>query len=125
MTPERAKYLLPFFTAFAEGKTILRSRNGACFGEWPEPMKWEDDRVYYEVKSEPVVRPWSKPKDVPGPVCWVRWKDKRTPTESLITAVSRVYFFTAAHSYIWASCQEMEHSTDRKTWLPCTVTDPA
>lgn len=78
---------------------------------------------------KPKVRPWSKPEDVPGPVCWIRGKgDYR---------MHMIIGFAGENFYITPSCgcepiltsssfsetrwERMEHSTDRITWKPCTV----
>lgn len=84
----------------------------------------------YRIAPEPVARPWSKPEDVPGPVCWVRSAITKT-NERLILVVDakgvHIATISGGHSdyFRWLELRQLEHSTDRKTWLPCTVTDPA
>jgi hypothetical protein len=78
---------------------------------------------FYRIKPEPVSRPWSKPSDVP-PLCWIRWKGGE---QWLVSSVSNSGIKTA-HSVTqeWDRLSEewgAEHSTDRKTWKPCTVTE--
>lgn len=48
--------------------------------EWFDGENWHDEEQPHETwrdcsrrpKPKPVLRAWSNPSDVPGPVCWVR-----------------------------------------------------
>lgn len=83
----------------------------------------------YRPKPEPKVRPWSKPEDVPGPVCWVRFTGGRGP--ALVVEICRTGFYAGAYIgsakgsfWNWVEINsEVEYSTDRVTWKPCTVTE--
>lgn len=74
----------------------------------------------------PTARPWSKPSDVPGPVCWVKTDDD----ERLVLAVNTdglvlASLITTSGStpLRWREITAWRHSTDRRTWLACTTTD--
>lgn len=125
MTPQRAKELLPVITAFANGEQV---EYRTSIGEWESPDAGSVlfcDNLDYRIKPKPVTRPWCCANDVPAPICWVR----QTPTDraKLITEVSDDgvmfgYGGTGA-SWIWFTNYPAQYSTDRKTWLPCTVTE--
>jgi hypothetical protein len=56
--------------------------------------------------------------DVP-PVCWVRMKGGGTM--SLITGINeRGAYFAGMSRYFANLALDWEHSTDLKTWRPCT-----
>lgn len=85
----------------------------------------------YRRKPTPARRPWSKPKDVPGPVCWLR--EKHATDCGLIVWIDNlgVGAFTddsatvSTRGLLWKELHRYEHSTDRKTWAPCTVEEVA
>lgn len=128
MTPERAKELLPIITAFAEGKAIQWSEDGCAwedtgFPQFHVSLKWR-------IKPEPKTRPWSSPDDVPGPVCWLKFTDFDVrmivgiarhmilvSSAVLNGGISRISWYEFAQQSSWM------HSTDRKTWHPCTITE--
>ena len=115
--------------ACAEGKPI-QERSRTIRGKWldingqPAWSMW--DRYEWRPAPEPVSRPWSKPEDVPGPVCWIR--RQKGNVEMLIVAIHEEgMMLNDAGGRVpkeWSDISEHEHSTDRRTWLPCTVTEP-
>jgi hypothetical protein len=71
-----------------------------------------------------VIRPWSKPEDVPGPVCWIR-ADSRF-YGAMIVGIDEHGVWTAGGDenirHTWAAFNTpTEYSTDMKTWSPCVV----
>ena len=77
----------------------------------------------FRPKPQPVSRPWSKPEDVPGPVCWIRWIDERN-NERMIVHVDGSGIFSGSQMkcvMFGGEFLKWEYSTDRKTWKPCTV----
>lgn len=87
-------------------------------------------RTRRPLPAEPKTRAWNKPEDVPGPVCWIRLKEK-PDWHALITFVDRSGIILAEsmtaggpEAIIWGPrFRDYEYSTDRKTWHPCTVTE--
>lgn len=74
-------------------------------------------------------RPWSKPEDVPGTVCWLRTFFDKT-SDALIIATDRFGIYCVKQAdgsnthvglVTWKELQSGEHSTDRITWKPCQV----
>lgn len=132
MNQQRAKELLPVITAFANGEIIECSSSNWLTKEEILPGQnatFTYDDFQYRIKPKPVTRPWSKPEDVPGPVCWVR---ADSGLEAMISAVSPagISFVgpsDSVQSYSWEKFArahgKLLHSTDRKTWHPCTVTE--
>ena len=79
----------------------------------------------FRPKPQPVSRPWIKPEDVPGPVCWIRWIDERN-NERMIVHVDGSGIFSGSQMkcvMFGGEFLKWEYSTDRKTWHPCTVED--
>lgn len=139
LTPEQKKHILSIFTAHLSGE---KCEVNSFKDEWTEQdpiqcsihLSEHPDR--WRVAPKPVTRPWNKPEDVPGPVCWLRstYHDG-TPDYRM----SLIVGFAGDVSYITATCgcdpvlhsqnfsdtrwENMQYSTDRKTWLPCTVTE--
>lgn len=79
---------------------------------------------------EPKTRGWNKPEDVPGPLCWLRAKIQ----PEILMLVSCIWpngvslndgksVFQKTWDRLFEG--EWEHSTDRKTWQPCTITEEA
>ncbi len=84
-------------------------------------------RTQRPLPTPPTLRPWTKPSDIPWPVCWLR----RIGDDSLhcmvvsvsITGVQiamgdGVTFAAWSNAKRW---EQLEYSTDRKTWSPCGV----
>lgn len=112
----------------------------ACRGERVEYFylrgeKWADKgdgvcfykETLYRVAPVPAARDWSKPDDVPGPVCWLSDPDGG---ENMITSISACgvkYTFMQCDSECvvvfkrWDELTKHKHSTDRKTWRKCVV----
>ena len=90
---------------------------------------WTRHRTTRPLPTAPKLRAWNKPSDVPGPVCWLRKRDKTgkyASIEAMIVSVSDRGFewFTHEGRFVtWddSKISQLEYSTDRETWLPCTV----
>lgn len=130
MTPQQAKELAPILAAYGKGETIQFRIDGR---EWKDNanfsgLEWGRTDTEYRIKPKPVTRPWSKPEDVPGPVCWVRNPEKErlviVVTEEGITAAAQARASEPVDlNWKRLAAQKWEYSTDRKTWHPCTVTE--
>lgn len=131
MNVEQLRQNAAAMMAHADGKPVQ-----SLYFEDPEKGYLDNDAPgwffnthLYRPKPEPVVRPWSKPEDVPGPVVWLREKDRTNNSASLegmIAAVSvtGISVFTNDARFIsWEKLAKFEYSHDRKTFSPCTVTE--
>jgi len=120
--------------AFAEGRPIQH----IAISETNTPREWTDtgkfpnwlmDHYAYRPKPKPKTRPWSGPDDVPGPVCFVRYATSNSHWQIIsgadgdgvwillggpLNPVSRKVLYRVM-------AENWRCSTDRKTWLPCTV----
>ena len=122
MTPERAKELLPVFTAFAEGKTIEASDD--CIGtEWivaPDPS-WN---IHHSYRVKPTtttkLRAW-KPEEIPvGAI--LRQKANHANKSIIVGMVNRKCFIGVWDCPTLFKAEDCEHSIDGgKTWSPCGV----
>ncbi len=80
-------------------------------------------------QPEPSTRPWSKPEDVPLN-CWIRYRLQPDMGQaSFIVSIGMGGIQCPNDGrqnqrITWSEIGEYEHSTDRKTWLPCTVQEP-
>lgn len=111
----------------------MRCLNGGNWGRVEFPNFNSIANYEYRRAPEPVTRPWSKPEDVPGPVCWLMLDT--TLQDDFLTQVltvgdcgvravfedGRVAFLT------WERLALLNprNSTDRKTFSPCAVTEEA
>lgn len=85
-----------------------------------DQINYRDYRV--RLAPVPVVRPWSEPADVPGPVCWLRGKPEEgmNQVQRLVTIVSSYGGdFSHGGRFTWEEIHKWEHSTDRIHWSPC------
>lgn len=123
MTTEQLKQNAAAMIAFADGKPIqvAYKDDASKWCEQPLPT-WSFDAFQYRPTPMPVTRPWSKPNDVPLN-CWIRFSGD-DEVYYLITTIGnsgvRIYDSSLQS---WDTIKTMEHSTDRKTWLPCTVVE--
>lgn len=85
MKREHAKALLPFITAYAEGKTIQFKRKGPAraWADWDMRFPLDLENREYRINPEPKLAPMTS-DDLP-PVFWIRYKGDNKA--SLITAV--------------------------------------
>lgn len=124
VTNEQIKQTGLAMIAFSEGKKVeagyVQSPNSWHDVDYPN---WHSEVAIFRPKPQPVSRPWSKPEDVPLH-CWIRLGAGEP--ERLVTMVAsngiRIAG-TSCHSafFEWLELSALEHSTDRKTWHPCTV----
>lgn len=138
-TQERNKASAAIFTAAADGKECEWNSHDKRWVKCDPFARGEYGNVinYPElcrIKPEPVTRPWSKPEDVPGVVCWIGRKDgKNIPGRGgmIITILDEGICAWAGNKtgaiafFSWDNIrkEKAEYSTDRKTWQPCVVTE--
>ncbi len=86
---------------------------------WPV---FNDSGLLYRPAPKPVTRPWSKPEDVPGPVCWLRSESDHA---FLVLEVHQSGMIIPGRTtqIVWDQVKWWEHSTDRKAWHKCEVTE--
>ena len=110
--------------AFADGKPIqfIAANSDRWVDYLHTDMVPDLTNRPFRPKPQPVSRPWSKPEDVPGPVCWIR-----VPGSDRLYLVSQIFtegmWFIGLGSLAWHELTAYQYSTDRKTWHPCTVED--
>lgn len=132
MTTEQGLQNALAMLAFYNGKPVQFLNTQMVGTGWSDVFGtpfWCFDKYLYRPKPEPVTRPWSKPEDVPGPVCWVRNRalaGNPLPVGSLIVCVERWGVTLGANQTLaeWDVFETLEYSTDRKTWRKCEVTEP-
>lgn len=133
MTDERIKQTIAFLEARLHRKPGQYRPHIRSDEEWrdypdsPYPDAISIDLSVYEYRAKPVlsVRPWSKPEDVPGPVCWVRFENSDR-AEAIIISVDACGFRTLFCHSDWRESKQMEYSTTRRAddWHKCEVTEP-
>ncbi len=106
--------------AYADEKPIEILLPSSGWHNWMcdhEP-KWTGT---FRPKHEPAGRPWSKPEDVPGPVCWLQGASN---VQRLISTILSTGIVTDTGGRAdWSDLRDYMHSTDRREWKPCTVTE--
>lgn len=124
LTPEQLRQNAAAMIAHAEGKPVQwREDDDAEWTDTEHPI-WQCDDVSYRPKPEPKTRQWSKPDDVPGPVCWLRVVDDAA--ELMVVGMDELTInISQAGSYKWSKLHEegFQYSTDRKTWHKCEVSE--
>lgn len=124
LTPTQLRQTADAIEALKAGKRI---QHQMITGEWLDydndlyTMNFNGD-VGYRVKPEPVSCPWSKPEDVPGPVCWIRLRANLS-AEMMVTAVCAMGVHAGGALLEWASLKDFEYAAHRCEWQPCTVDD--
>lgn len=83
----------------------------------------------YRPAPKPVTRPWSKPDDVPCN-CWLKHTEGSDWTSLILSVCTQGIFCVrkfdgAVGRVAWEELRKSQYSTDRKTWLPCVVTEDA
>lgn len=128
MTNEQLRQTGLAMIAHAEGKPVqiasIETDNWETYGENEEP-RWLVEKHRYRPKPEPVTRPWSKPDDVPGPVCWVRPFVNAVVCDLIVTISDKGFMRTGPVFTTWDDTADYEYSIDRRTWQPCTITEEA
>jgi hypothetical protein len=110
-----------------------------------EPWEWQDidDGAWTEGGGYSVIRrlyngclvrpvrkpalvPWSKPEDVPGPVCWIRLGRHDSCPVMVVSIWNDGIIYVVRSGTVFQSWRDIasnhiEYSIDRKTWQPCLV----
>lgn len=134
---ERTRYAAEVMRLAADGSVVeWTPRMGSPFvrGIWGAGHDYNGqwDWCTYDYRlpasSRPLKTvPWNCPADVPMPTCWVRNLDYPV-TRSLITEVGHYGVdITLGYGKMipWDELGRYDHSTDGKTWKPCTKQVPA
>lgn len=124
LTPEQLRQNAEALRAFADGKPIqcqFGCDGGGFDNEW---HKTENLNRFLEVphrpEPEPVTREWNSDADVPAGICFVLADNCKCP--QLVTlSTSHGVWCSGGAFYYYRDLRKF--STDRKTWLPCTVTE--
>lgn len=117
--------------AHANGEAVELSCPDGDRPEWlisSNPL-WKFDDFCYRPAPNPVTRLWSKPEDVPGPICWIRDQGQDGFGALVIgidpSGVEALFYEQKPTLVKWRCLRLREYSTDRKTWHPCTITEAA
>jgi hypothetical protein len=133
LTKEQLRDNAAAILAFADGKPIELFTQGG----WSESQFTAGDAHllldcmgqgnHYRPKPQPSTHPWSKPEDVPGPVCWIRPSGdelNRDAQEYMIHTVDKSGVrYGKTYGMDFPIVGAWQYSTDRKTWKSCTVED--
>jgi hypothetical protein len=125
LTKEQLRDNAAAMLAFADGKPFELFTQGG----WSESLLTTGDARlllecmsqgnHYRAKPQPVSRPWSKPEDVPLN-CWLNAPSVNNQAW-LVNGVIESGVYSAGGLKTWSELRDYQHSTDRKTWKPCTV----
>lgn len=127
LTEEQIKSNAAAVEAHLSGRPVQLAALNRDNPEWVDTVTpgWRFDAVSYRPKPEPRVRPWSKPDDVPGPVCWVR---ANGAVGAMVVGMTGAGMQCGADPEIltWKEIEtaKTEYSTDRREWKKCEVTEP-
>ncbi len=115
LTPEQLKQNAAAMIAFADGKPIqYQPAEGKNWYHTPS-IRHIDERPH---RPAPVSVPWSA-HDFPQ-ICYLRKKTWDKETAVLVSHFIKTGVFLSNLEYVdFASLEDWEHSTDRKSWLPC------
>ncbi len=125
-TPEQLKDLRDAIDAHLQGKPVEKKHNESTDWEPCLHPTWTTEYWLYRPAPKPVTRKWSKPEDVPLN-CWLMATGHDLP--SLVVGFTRkgiVYAVEGRNQELrWDEVSQINvvHSTDRKTWKPCEVTE--
>ncbi len=130
MTREQLTDLRDAIDAHLAGKPVQWSGQD---GVWFDNLTTYPDfthNFHWRPKPESKTRLWSKPEDVPLPICWLRnphWE--AGALNALILSVGDrgfEYHTNVVRFVSWyerEKIEQLEYSTDGKNFLPCTVTE--
>jgi hypothetical protein len=122
LTKEQLRDNAAAMLAFADGKPIqfIASLNDTWQDYLHTDMMPDLTNLPFRPKPQPVSRPWSKPEDVPGPVCWIK---ASSALGGMVTGLHNdgVTCDGTRFRFGELGIAKAEYSTDRKTWKPCTV----
>jgi len=129
MTRTRAKELLPIIEAYANGADVEYRIHGDT-GDTGDPWHLTSAPDWalgfdYRIAPKPVTRAWSKPEDVPGPVCWLRLPGGDVMVIGFDSRGIQYAGLDMIATWLWSQIDTVRYSTDRVTWHPCTVTEDA
>lgn len=83
------------------------------------PIDWVDPLLPKPKRTVP----WDKPEDVPGPVCYLRhysWPQGECQIVNAYSVFGLQHCGRTGNIDWYSLFAQFTHSTDRKTWLPCT-----
>jgi hypothetical protein len=115
--------------AYAAGwRVFVRGRGTAPWVEGcglPVTWDWRNFAYRLAVHVQPARAakgvPWDCAEDVPGPVCWLKDNGNNSGCGALVIEITAdgVYVNRSRSMWTWSQIENLFHSTDRKTWLPC------
>lgn len=124
MTNEQLCQNAAAMLAIVDGKPIQHRWKDDSDTQWMDTQNpvWNMPDYFYRPKPEPVSRQWSKPEDVPGPVCWLRYVGDNE-NHWLVIGIGKLDGIQASLTadISWEDVGEYEYSTDRKVWNTCTI----
>lgn len=120
LTPEQLRQNAAAMIAFAEGERVEALNKEYTHHGFTDasPPSWNFTQYDYRPKPKPAMRAWSRPEDVPGPVCWILDPDGSTHLVHSVIEDSIGYGWTR---HKWVALSNKSYSTDRKTWQKCEV----
>jgi len=119
LTPELLRQNAAAMLAHADGLPVETRESSSPWRVTIDPI-WDFENNQYRPKKEPVERQWSKPEDVPEPVCWIRLQTNPT-AEMMVTAVCAMGVHAGGVLLEWAKLEDFEFATHRSGWKPCVV----
>lgn len=121
LTPEEIQNNADAVKANLSGKQVeIWSEVGGPWVDIEDPS-WDFEFSRYRPKPEPKTRAWSSQADVPS-LCWIRYGQH--PDQFMVTCIQFNGIGFASTFLEWVHLSILEYSTDRKTWLACTVIEP-
>lgn len=120
--PNTTDEMIEVCQAIMDGKQIQSCATYENANEFRDADDKEPNFAVYHYRIKPAKKtvPWTQ-DDVP-PVCWVRWVGDLAPKSVLVTEIrANGIMIRNGSFYDFHQCaRELEHSTDLKTWKPCT-----
>lgn len=129
MTPEQQAENIECLKAHWNGETDFQYEVNAGF--WIACTFGNVDTHPIRRKPKPALVPWDCKEDVPLN-CWVKHESNQYEVEGIIASVSNKGFTwigsESERSFVsWDEperIRQLRHSTDRKTWHPCSKLKP-
>lgn len=135
LTPEQIQDNIHAVSAYLHGR-VVQAKSRVCEDRWdamPTRMCFDFVTLLYRPAPTPVTRGWSKPEDVPGPVCWIRSEKDPDQMAMVVGMFGAGVILTEFEGnlrpgfFSWQELNEepkAQYSTDCREWQPCTVTEP-